>query len=73
MAGQGIGYLKRATQLLPEAAEIQYDLLLSQAELGNNEAAKENLDSVLSGAPPADTSEGMQNGSSSRSDALVAE
>jgi tetratricopeptide (TPR) repeat protein len=54
MVVEGLPYLERANQLLPETAEIQYHLGVAQLESGDGAAARITLDRALSGALPSD-------------------
>ena len=53
-SGEALPYLERATQLLPELGEIQYHLAVAQVEEGDAAAARQVLDRLLAGTPPAD-------------------
>lgn len=54
MVAEGLPYLERANQLLPDTAEIQYHLGVAQLESGNGAAARITLDRALTGALPPD-------------------
>jgi Tfp pilus assembly protein PilF len=52
MPAEGLTYLMRATQLLPDLAEIQYHLGVAQLESGDPAAARESLNRALAGDLP---------------------